>query len=394
MRYSKVFAALALLLSVACTKEPSAESIQISLLTSTIQTKSDDPKSEGMISDLNVYIYNSSGKLEERAYLSSKSIYIIDGVATISVKLVKGMKYSIFAMANLGYQPQITEFKDIMGFRYWMTRPDEYVYGIPMSGSVQDITIGEDQVSIPMERVMSKVNIKLDKSQLSKDVQFDITDVMVGNCPRNVAMFGSSGVTGSDDVFAVGFTKKALPTSVYLMENLAPKSTAEASYIELHAEYNSSEYYTELGKSLIYRFHISTDEQLGVERNCIYNITVIPKGDGLGGVDVSDWRIDKSELTPHYNGTPYLKQYPSDYIECHIGDVIHIGCEIYPPNTPFDIGLYYLESDKETGIYDYEIDDSGTGVYLTMKKGGQGLVYMEAAEPIDDAALFVIMCEP
>ena len=38
----------------------------------------------------------------------------------------------------------------------------------------------------------------------------------------------------------------------------------------------------------------------------------------------------------------------------------------------------------------YEIDADGHGVTLTLKKSGRGLIYMEAGEPINDAALFLI----
>jgi hypothetical protein len=49
-----------------------------------------------------------------------------------------------------------------------------------------------------------------------------------------------------------------------------------------------------------------------------------------------------------------------------------------------------MEDDKAEGIYDYEIDDDGHGATLTLTGPGRGLIYMEAGEPINDAALFII----
>ena len=98
--------------------------------------------------------------------------------------------------------------------------------------------------------------------------------------------------------------------------------------------------------------------------------------------------MDKSGI--RYTGKPKLVQYPGDYIRGDIGDIIHIGCMLTPSYAPFDVGIEYLEEDRTAGIYDYEIDPDGHGVTLTLKKPGRGLIYMEAGEPINDAALFLI----
>ena len=49
-----------------------------------------------------------------------------------------------------------------------------------------------------------------------------------------------------------------------------------------------------------------------------------------------------------------------------------------------------MEDDKAEGIYDYEIDEDGRGAVLTLTGPGRGLIYMEAGDPINDAALFII----
>jgi hypothetical protein len=49
-----------------------------------------------------------------------------------------------------------------------------------------------------------------------------------------------------------------------------------------------------------------------------------------------------------------------------------------------------MDEDKAEGIYDYVIDEDGHGVTLTLTGPGSGIVYMEAGDPINDAALFII----
>ena len=78
------------------------------------------------------------------------------------------------------------------------------------------------------------------------------------------------------------------------------------------------------------------------------------------------------------------------YIRGDIGDKVHIWCEFTPEDTPFDIGLEYMEDDRKTGIYDYEIDPDGHGAVLTLTGPGRGLIYMEAGEPVNDGVLYII----
>ena len=49
-----------------------------------------------------------------------------------------------------------------------------------------------------------------------------------------------------------------------------------------------------------------------------------------------------------------------------------------------------MEDDRKEGIYDYEIDEDGYGATLTLTGPGRGLIYMEAGDPVNEAALFII----
>jgi len=390
MRYFRLLYASVCL--VACS--PSATDLvdmTVVLDTGIMETRSVDPD-EIRISDVNVFLFNSTGLMEEHFYIDSKDITQTKEGCSFSLKMLEGAWYSMYVCANLGYAPKLRTKEDVLGFRYWLSRPDDYSRGIVMCGEKERITAGKDIARIQLKRIMSKVTIDIDKRRLDSDVSLEVTKVKIGNCPRSVPLFGTGSARSDDDVFAVGFQKDKLPATVYLLENMG--AGKYASYIELEAEYDSKEKYTADGNRLRYRFHIADGEEESVMRNHHYRITVLPEGDGLGGVDVSNWRIDKEDLSTHYSGTPYLIGHPANYIECEIGDTVHLWCEVYPPDTKFTIDPDNLENDTSIGLYDYKIDDDGFGITLYWKKGGTGHVYMEADAPIDDAELFVIVCEP
>ena len=86
----------------------------------------------------------------------------------------------------------------------------------------------------------------------------------------------------------------------------------------------------------------------------------------------------------------YIRLYPGNFIRGKAGEKIHVWCEYFPPSASFDIGLDYLEFDKERGIYDYEIDADGRGAVLSLKKNGSGLLFMEAGYPLNQSEMVVI----
>lgn len=376
-----------------------------------LESRAYDPD-EDMVSDISLLIFDESGSAE--ACLWSE-----DGRSTFETRLLIGHKYTICACANFGYRIQADDIRETSDIRYHMAYPDEYRNGIPMY-AVEEVTLSEDdrEITITLERLMAKISLQMDRSRLSDDVRMYVRAARIGNCPRSVSVFTESRVRNEDDCFPSGFVRKDFETDMlntgsdkglsgsiylYMLENMqgemdtdiyedsekifgkADSRRKTCSYIELEIEYMSDEFYS-TGKGLIYRFYLGEDRNnLDVERNCHYHITVTPEDDGLSD---DGWRVDKSSLNDY--GPVSFNQYPSDYIVGDIGDKIHIGCDISPWNTPFDVGIEYMEDDKAEGIYDYEIDDDGHGATLTLTGPGRGLIYMEAGEPINDAALFII----
>jgi hypothetical protein len=368
---------------------------------------------EEKISNASLMIFDSNGLLE-------KDLYLGEGQSSCVMNLLRGQKYSIYACINFGYPVKVSRIEDLDEITFFMTYPDEYQEGIPMTASVHDIMInGDDVIELELERLMAKIDIRMDRSRLSDGVRMDVTGVKIGNCPKKMTPFSINRVENEDECFTVGFRHGDLecselnrldyygtsrPVSLYMFENMQGKFSEHGiyspqekvfdendprkdicSYIELEMDY-SYEDMASKDQPLIYRFYLGENlNSLDIERNSQYTITVSPEDDGL---KEDSWRVDKSGI--RFTGKPELVQYPGDYLRGNIGDVIHIGCRLTPSWAPFDIGLEYLEADKAEGIYDYIIDEDGRGVTLTLKGPGTGLIYMEAGDPINDAALFFI----
>ena len=373
-------------------------------------SKSADPDEE-MISDVSIMIFDENGDAEE-------CIWLKDGQIHVEVPLVLGKRYSFRACANFGYRTYADHMDELEEMVYYMAYPDEYSKGIPMYAAADDIKVGKDAtVHLKLIRLMSKISLRMDRRRLSKDVQIHVTGVRIGNCPKSVKVFGPSRVNNNSQCFSMGFSRDDAQSAIlntissdnlsgiltlYMLENMqgdmdthihedAEKVFDEndhrrevCSYIEIDMEYLSYEQYSET--PLKYRFYLGDSRSnLDVERNSHYHITVCPEDDGLKG---DGWRVDKSGMADL--GPTFLKSYPSSYIRGKIGDKIHLGCIISPPHAPFDVGESYMADDKAEGIYDYEIDADGMGATLTLTGPGCGWIYMEAGEPVNDGALFVI----
>ena len=366
---------------------------------------------EEKISDVSFLIFDSYGRLEYSSYTTGSSY--------CQTRLLVGERYYVRALVNFGYKIEVQSIKDLENLVFHLAYPDEYKSGIPMSASSEVIISGNAAIELEPVRLMSRISIRMDRSRLSENVTMDVSSIRIGNCPRKANVFSKSKAESEDDCFRAGFShngpecsplntensgRMSDEVSLYMLENMQGSFSEDklesdedkvfeeydrrnetCSYIEIGLEYSSPEWETS-EKPLLYRFYLGEDRNnLDVERNCHYHITVRPEDDGLNG---NSWRVDKTGLK--YTGETSLVKYPSDYIRGNIGDTVHLGCILTPSHTPFDVGIEYMEDDKAEGIYDYTIDADGHGATLLLTGPGAGLIYMEAGDPINEAALFII----
>lgn len=385
-------------------------------------TRTADPD-ENKISDLNIFILNGEGQLEESHYLERSQLEFDDGDIYYGFKWLTGTDCQVIACANFGFRMTgIRTRDDLMDYRYYMPYPDEYSRGIPMSGRSGIVTIGKANkaIEIPLIRMMSKISLSVDRTALDKNVKFNIRSVQIGGCPKSATLFGQSKATGNTDIFTSGYIKRysevddmnidksagiSEKASVYMLENmqgiLLPDAKTEkdkvldvsdaisevCSYVEIKAEYRSDTYYSKPEEYLIYRFYLGdSPSNFDVERNCHYHITVKPSGTGL---EETSWRVDKSGLAAYNPSTLVL--HPGNYIETTVGATLHIWAETVPDKAEIVFSTADLDEDRNDGLYDYTLDEDGSGVTLYPKKRGTGVFELDAGAPCNDGALIVVV---
>lgn len=399
--------------SLSISDSPELKTVSIIFDSGKFSLKSADPEEE-KISDINLLVFDIFGRLEEHILLDESN------GSRCSIELMGGKAYRFVACANFGYKIPVKNFKDLESLRYHLAYPDEYTQGIPMfadSGLLSENMT--DTVTLELVRLMSKISIRIDRRRLSEDVEMHIAGIRIGNCPKSASVLYPNASRSCDDCFTLGFNKtgeecRALNTydlkgishslDLYMLENLQGRYADGplrddyekvfdeddprrdiCSYIEIDIDYTSPEKISS-GGFLKYRFYLGgSRDDLDIERNCHYSITICPEDDGLKG---DGWRVDKTAI--HSNLPPSFSYYPQEYINGDIGDTVHIGCIFTPSYAPFDIGLEYMEQDKSEGIYDYVIDEDGHGAVLTFTGPGRGMIYMSAGPPVNESALWVI----
>lgn len=235
-------------------------------------TKADFPD-EAKLSDWNLLIFNAFGDLEEHAYGK--------GSPTYKTRLLRDVPYTLVAAANLGYRLPIHSLADARAYRYYLSRPDDYREGIPMAAVLEDVLVTE-QMPLRLERLMARLDLRLDRRELDADILLKVTEVSVGNCPSSVTLFPGSCVETASQAFARGFTLEGQElealnrdlndglsgtVSLYLLENC---SEIHPSHILISAEYHSPDYHTDPGAPFVCRVPLDP-----AVRNTVYPVVAV-----------------------------------------------------------------------------------------------------------------------
>lgn len=313
-------------------RQEETEEVEINLsLPGMKELKSADPGPD-IINDVNIFIISNERIIEEHKYLPLENSGAGDNPALCKIRLIKGLKYSVLAFVNFGHKIQgVKSFEELKAYRYHLSYPDEYSRGLPMFGKAEEITAGnKERLEIELERLMSKISLRIDRTKLSQGVTFNVRSVRIGNCPKSIQVLGKSRAKNNMDVFNIGFMKSygeadglnidqeagvSKAVSLYMLENmngnLIPGASKDkdkvlddkpaladiCSYIEIKAEYISPLYTNMPGDYLIYRFYLGSGKgNFDIERNCHYNYTVRPEGSGL---NEESWRVDITGLKKH-----------------------------------------------------------------------------------------------
>lgn len=458
---------------------------------------------ENAIMDVNLLVFHE-GEIVENKWMNGLHA---SSSMEFQMILVSGKKYTFYALANYGSPLKVTSLKELNEYHIQLPETDILSKGMLMSGCIEGMEIGkQNEITIPLIRMLSKISIRIDRSRLTEDVNINVRRLKVGNSPKYLCTRGinrvetrfdrykNGQILNESDCAGLNSTGKgglSEEVTLFIPENMQgdfpydisqdedkvfdddDESAEICSYIEVEMSYQSSDNYT-TAKNLIYRFYLGESlKNLDVERNCHYHITITPEDDGLSG---SGWRVDKTGIGAYvkqiilseykfkmdYKGQENLLEaeilpedaydrsiiwetsnnnvaevsedglvratgegtclisctsadgsgcsstcevyvkysppeftiYPGDFISGRVGESIHIWCDFFPPNAPFDPGYEELAYDQRRGIYSYQIDESGHGVTLTLKKPGTGIVYMSVGEPVNDSGMVIVEVLP
>ena len=299
---------LLIIVAVACTRveESGREEspVVITLHPPCPPTRSSNPD-ESLITDYNILVYNSFGLLEHKTYVPRRAFD--GGPVSVEARLVAEAPYTVLTAANLGYGlGGFGTLEEALSCRYYMAYPDEFSAGIPMAACLYDAVAGKNlRIDVPLERLMSRVDLCIDRRGLGTGVSLRVESVEVCNSASSVLLFAGSIVDSWPQLFTRGYMKSGSEVwplnhdtlegvsgvvSLYLLESCSGGLTQP--YIEVKASYHSEKYHTKPGEYLVFRFHISPDG--GAERNSLYHITLKPLASGLECPD--GWRLDKSAI--------------------------------------------------------------------------------------------------
>ncbi len=262
---------------------------------------------EYLVEDVNIYVVNSVGDVVTHRYAASVEDILLD--------IYTNHIFTVYAIANAGRSFPVSRVEEILALEQMEASLNGRV--VPMSGVYgPKALVGGSTIVIPLTRVVAKVVLKCNFSQLNEDVSMIVKSVALKNVPVKCRLFGENRASASADV--KGGEKWIAPTvaqlengiEMFLMENkqgtLQPENTVQSgkvwpqeslysqicSYVEIVAAYASDQ----KEGDVVYRFYLGSDPftNYDVERNTKYTISVTFKGNG--GLYENSWRVDVGGL--------------------------------------------------------------------------------------------------
>ncbi len=290
--------------------------IDLSIAESDALTRAVSVAGDSLISDVNVFVYNTKGHLA--AYRYQDSLF-----SDIELEVPVGQEFSVYAIANVGNLTGMPEVQTSDGITRmeWILTDVDSMFGtdgkIPMSGVIHSVKVGSN-AGLKLDRLLAKFRIILDTTALGEEVErFDVKRIRLKQLNTRVSYFSVSKAVQADDILMDGMLyeeAEILPAfseglDFYLPENaqgdLLPDNLEEethvpgppfdqlCSYVEFLVSYRSDTRYND---SLIYRYYLHDGRQLDnfdVLRNTMYTCQTRFTG---SGINETSWRIDVSGM--------------------------------------------------------------------------------------------------
>ena len=277
-------------------------------------SRSSSASSEDGILTLQLFVVDSDGDIVHEAFQN--------GSAALSFRGRVGEKYRLYAFANSPSRIGGLETEDdILGWEYSTDLSGHFPSGFPMAGIREyKVSEGDTGCTIEMVRLVSKVLLTLDKSEMNLHGAFTLNSVKLHNCPSRLKPFaqnqkaldasdvGDGDLASADDLAKLNAGESV---SFYILENmqgdLLPSNTdpwekipsnltsAEGlcTYLEASGSYISPGY----NGSDSYRMYLGKDniKNFDLCRNSLYRLTLSPTEDNMR--KDGNWKITASDWT-------------------------------------------------------------------------------------------------
>ena len=327
-------------------------------------TKSSFSWSDTQIHDYEIFLVTPDGTVEQHVFK--------EGSGSVSFQALTGIEYTFYALVNHGIEEDPEDMNEIETLSTGISYSDIAEYGIPMSGSTTcTLGSGTTSVTIPVERLLARIDFKVDRSSLKH------ADSKNGFVVKSVQIYN-----GADDTFDYSspsdltILNNGGRISLYAAENLqgtilpnnkdpwskVPSKVSGSdmcSYLEVEASYSAQGLTSD---NVIYRMYLGDDAttNFDVRRNTIYTLTLIPTEDEILG-DKGSWKIESSD----WDDIRIMSFEPMSIEVPALGSE-SATLEMYPD--PFDIVLAEMDWLEDAGCV-WSYDESTQTLTVTNTTG-------------------------
>lgn len=262
---------------------------------------------ENKVEDINLYLF-SEGMLRGYVYA--------DGSEDLILNLAAGVRYRMYALANVGMVEPVGADEDFMRqYSYSIPSVDSLDGRLPMAASVGDVCVdgAGQRVCVVLERLVSKMTLRVDKTALEG---LQVTSVKLCQSALKVVPFCEDGSAASDpDEVGDGDYCVAEDLEVlnaggriyfYALENcqgvLLPDNrdswekipsaldgkASLCTYLEICCRFDGSGLYE---GDVVYRLFLGQDNcsDFNVRRNTVLDLSLLLTDDGLDSGIV--WKV-------------------------------------------------------------------------------------------------------
>lgn len=274
-------------------------------------TKSGTPIPQGVVEDVNVYIFGEGGELVCSRFFRGEDVFIGD------LQVSQGKEYSVYAIANWGSECIVEDKAAIESLTYSAADPADLYSdqgSAIMCGKVEDVhfPLDGDMLEIGLRRLYCNVRLKFNFANINTGIELSVNRISVKNIPLSVALFSDNvaGYVADGPVFE-GDALSLLDSegvSFPIFENmqgevagsssnkgkaslLSQERQQVCSFVEMECSYHSAE----RTGTIIYRFFLGTGHSdCNVPRNTAQTVTV--KFNGSVSQNENSVSVDNSAL--------------------------------------------------------------------------------------------------